>query len=1089
MNGRFKLNSIRLALCLAFPAAVLPVFAAEPFPYLPVSLSTSVTPNVMLVIDTSGSMGQCPAGSPRTCTKKTDSVKSVADNLIENNKALNWGVFSFDVGGVTGGVLQSPVLPVQASSTTTAAVAAANLQTLHDTINALGASGTTPLGETLVEVSRYWAGENSYYSKIGGNYVSPIAYRCQKNFNIFLSDGASTSDDELPGLTTSTGGKRPTITNWPTIPYNTWDAAGNSQSLNFNVCKNTTTAINSNISCPSILEGSTASTPILDGSVYQRSIRDVAAYLYDRDFKYNLPGLDGDGKSWDDPKFRKQNVMTYTVGFDTVGTSFATANTILKAAAQVGGGQYFAAANENDLNTALTTVVQSIINSTSNAGGLATTSPYKFASNKLFQPVFNPQGWYGELRCYDYASVTYDANGNILTGACTPNPKANFPATRYIFSSSWLANSASFDFKTTALPSMTSSQQTALGATVTDRQNVISFLRGDTVTGANYRSRTSLLGDIIDSQPVVVAAPSGVSGDGSYAAFQLSNASRGLVFVGANDGMMHAFRISDMAEVMGYIPAPVYPHLASLTSPNYGVSAGTPHVYHVNGEVRQADLKLGGAWQTLLVGGLAQGGQGFYALNATSAPILATKDAVKWEFNDKDDSALGYTFGAPLIYNVRDSSTTVVPAVVLVNGYENDYDDTAVGGGRKAETAECTRTVNSVTKNCNTSALYVVNADTGALIKKIAIDPGRSDGIGGLSSPSGVDAGQDGILDYVYAGDLAGRVWRFDLTDANSANWSVGTNPIFDAGTGQPITMRPVVKAVSTTKNLVMFGTGKLLSDSDRTDTTVQSFYAVLDDMSAAPTTVSKTSLLQRTLDTDEHAVYGTGLSAGTYRKVIPLADTDTFDLTLSSELRKGWYLNFPTSSERLVSSPILLDYMLLFGTGIPLTTEKCTLGGKGWVMGLDPLKGGVLVGSKKSPYSFVDVSVDGKSTTADKVAFATGSAYVSGFETDGIPTELTYVADQSRVITVSSSGNNPYGNAGNVIALRDANIMSVYAGNAAANTPGGNAQDGLGADGSKGGRIAGGTVGGSTVFDKGAPPEPGSGGYSVQTTIWREIK
>lgn len=1126
MNYRFRPNSIRLALCLAFPVAGMSAFAAEPFPSLPPTLSTSVTPNIVLFLDTSGSMLQdsnnawmltnlcnsnnnwsaCvnnntnnyrtriddEAYSPNT---KMNIAKRVARNLINNNTALRFGLFTFhDSQGSIGGTERGEASRLRYAVNDMSV--AANKTALFTALNGIYGRTSTPLAEGLLEITRYYEGKTSLYSGVNGNtaYTSPIQYRCQKNFTIVITDGEATDDDNLPGSGKSA------------LAYTARNSSGGAVSKSFSVCtaSNATAADGYSVTCPSKYDGTTTDRSFGDADNRSSAIRDVAMYGSVADLR--VGGTDADLQSFDDPKFAKQNMYTYTVGFSVT-------NPVLPSAALVGGGKYYTATDEATLSASLADAVNAIKASTSNAGGLATTNPVKISGNKLFQPVFNPDGWYGELRCYDYDSITYDGAGNIVSGACTPNAKAQIPAagSRKIYSSKWLpaagqvdsgtatTGTGAFSFTTGSLASMTTDQKNMLGSTDTARQSMITFLRGGTVSG--MRTRTYLLGDIIDAQPIVVAAPSGVTSDTTYAAFQSTNASRSMVFIGANDGMMHAFGISDMTELMGYIPSSVYPHLDDLSKTDYGVSGGTPHTYHVNGEVRQADLKLNGAWKTILVGGVSQGGQGFYALDATSSSQLTTSaaSAVKWEWNDQHDNEMGYAFGAPLIYNVRTSASTVVPAVILVNGYENDYDDTAVGGKRKAEnTAVCTRVVSGVTKACNTSALFIVNADTGKLIKKISV-PGRSDGIGGLSSPAGVDFGQDGVLDYVYAGDLSGKLWRFDLTASDPASFSVGSNPVFDAGTGQPITLRPVVKAINTAAgvargNLVMFGTGKLQTDIDRNSTTTQSFYAVLDEMATTPTTVSKTSLLQRQFDTDEHAVSGTGYTPGTYRKILDLASNVTFDLTLASETRKGWYIDFPTSSERLVSSPLLLDYMLLFGTGIPLSAEKCIPGGKGWVMGLDPMTGGVTVStSKKTPYSFIDVFVDNKSTVADKVAFSTGSAYVSGFATDGIPTELTYIADKSKIVTIDSTSNSGLGNSGNVIALKDANVMSVYGGNAAAGVTKGDAMGAPTADGRYGGRIVGGVVGGPTVFDKKALPDGGGGSadnaYKVQTTIWREIK
>lgn len=1092
MNGRFKVNTIKLALCLAYPALGVQALAAEPYPPLPVALSTAVAPNVLLILDTSLSMNDNPSGGS---TKKITSAKTVAKKLITDNPSLRWGLFSFDGSTGEGSKKRADI----GSSATT----------LTSAIDGLTPAGTTPLAEALFEAGRYWAGETSYFSKIsgGGSYTSPIQYRCQKNFNIYMTDGESTADNKLPGACSSNANNAGCNT-YPQVSYTSFNSAGVAVSKNFGICRSTSTT--SSVTCPAVLEGASAASsfygPVVSAGFsfnsYMRSIRDVSAYLFDRDMKYDSGSPktlnDNDGASWDDPKFPKQNVITYTIGFDID-------EPVLAAAATVGGGKYYTATNEATLATALNNAVSSIISEVSNAGGVATTNPAKVSGNKMFQPVFNPIGWYGELRCYEYASITYDADGIINGGACSPNAKAKIPTTgRKIWSARWTSSAtwSAFDFlpgspvTTTSPPNMTAQQATNLGSTKSAQNTVVNFVRGiddteTTVTPETTRVRpatSGLLGDITDSQPQVVTKPSGITTDSSYTTYQTNNASRNIVFIGANDGMLHAFNVSDMTELMGFVPSPVYSHLAALPSLTYGASGGTAHTYGVNGELRQADVKLGSttpAWKTIVVGGLAQGGQGFFAIDATSSSTLTTSasSAVKWEWNDQHDDEMGYSYGAPLVYNVRTSATTAVPAVILVNGYENYYDDTAVGGKRRAAT-----TGNPAG---NTSALYIVNADTGALIKKISVTGGA-----GLSSPAGVDFGQDGILDYVYAGDMNGKLWRFDLTDSNPDNFKVGSNPIFDAGTTQPIIMRPAVKPVSDSSgnsrgNLVLFGTGKLQLDSDRNTTTTQSFYAVLDDMAATPTTVSKTDLVSREVDntTDTVATGTSGMRAGTYRAIRDLSSSVTLDLTSTTETKKGWYINLPAESERLVSSPLLMDYMVIFGTGVPASSKACIPGGVGWVMGVDPMTGGVTVGPNKTPFSFIDVKSDGKSNADDKLNFSSGKAYASGFSMDGIPTELTYVAAESKVITISSSGTNALGDAGNLIALQDANLMGIYTGNATTGTSKGNPMGRPGPNPRKGGDLVVCGIGGVKCEKNPINPPSFGSGYRIETSIWREIK
>jgi len=1055
MSQSSSFKPLSYALILSAGSILSPKAYAQAYPALPPSLSTSVTPNVMLHIDNSGSMNGTVGG-----VKKIVTARNVGKALIAANPSLRWGVFAFDKNsGQKGGKLQAEV--------------GSNAATLNAAINGLGADTNTPLGEAMLEITRYFAGETSYYGKIVGNYTSPIQYRCQKNFTILITDGEPYGDDEFPG----TGARGQ-------LDYTSYTASNVAETRVFGACKNTTN-ISPYLTCPAKLEGSTTNNAFTSGGDYPRALRDVAMYAYDKDFK--IGGNDLDGKSWDDPKFRKQNMQTYTVGF-------AVDVPVLKATAIVGKGKYYQATDGAALATSLQNAVDDIVSSISNAGGVATQAETTQVGNKVFQPVFNPNGWYGELRCFNLDSTTG------VGASCTPNAKAVIPsatssAGRNIFSSKVTPTVAAadnettaFDFKVTSMGSMSAQQKSNLGATTAAQQNVINFVRG--VEGiAGFRSRysatagaTVLLGDIVDGQPVVVSKPFGSTTDTAYSTFVTSNANRNFVFVGANDGMLHGFRINEsalgagdnMKEVMGYIPSPVYSRLPALTASDYG--SGTPHTYHVNGSLRQADLKLGGIWKTILVGGLAQGGQGYFAIDATNETTLtAASTAVKWEWTEAQSSSMGYSFGTPLIYNVRTSANTVTPAVILSNGYQSDYDDTSAGGVKTA---------------AKDSVLYILDADTGALIKSITLPSG-----GGLSSPAGVDVGQDGILDYVYAGDLNGKMWRFDLTASQPADFKVVTTPIFDAGSGSPISLRPAIMPVYKSSNgeslgnLILFGTGKLFTNTDRSDTTVQSLYGILDKMEDSPTTVpnttTSTTLRSQTFtDTYTESAANT-LRDGTYRKV----SNNSIDLTDDANTYQGWVIRLPASSERLVSTPLVFNDKVLFGTGVPVSSEQCLPGGSGWIIGLNPLTGSTTRKENKASgveYSFIDMNNDGRSTAADKMAFSSGSGFVSGYAKNGIPTEISYVSSTAVLTGPSDAYSNDYLDAGAVIALREANSQGVYTGTGPSSVTRGQVIKRAESGGK--GLACGGTVGNDSLECEkllGAP----SAAASLSTTIWREIK
>lgn len=1086
-----------LAIYLAFPVLALPSFAAEPYPALPPTLSTSVTPNIMLYIDTSGSMLQdvnnqwmltniCDSNanwvncvnndanyrskidsevtSPNT---KMNTAKRVAKNLIKDNRNLRFGLFSFEdkpgsIGGTEreeSGKLRAEIKDIDVLKNQT------NYDNLTAAITALNGRTATPLGEGLLEITRYFEGKSSLYNKITGNYTSPIQYRCQKNFAIVLTDGDATGEDKLPG------------SGLAALAYIARDQNGASVSKNFSICTtaDTLAADDLSVNCPAELEkedGSFTNTnPGFGTGNRFRALRDVAKYARVADLR--VGGNDGDGKSFDDVKFAKQNLTTYTValGLD---------NAVLPATAKVGGGKYKTVANEADLAAALKSAVDSIVASTSNAGGVATQSEITAAGNKVFQPIFNPAGWYGQLLCY-----SLNADGTV-GAACTPSPEAVIPSesARKIHSSKILGNGTTdrFVFHPDYVGTLSSKQQLSLGADSTEQKKVMRFLRGD-VSMPEFRSRynatlgkTVLLGDIVDGQPVVVTKPSGSTPEANYSSFITSNAARNIVLIGANDGMAHAFDIATMTELMGYIPQAVYPRLKALTASDYGQSAGTPHTYHVNGSMRQQDIKTANGWKTIVVGGLGQGGQAYYALDATNNTQLTSPNtAIKWEYNDINDKSMGYTLGTPLIYNVRTSTNTVVPAVIFSNGYESNWDDTASGGQKTAN---------------KESALYILNADTGVLIKKIDV-PGSS----GLSSPAGLDYGQDGVLDFVYAGDVNGKLWRFDLTDYS--NFKVASNPLFDAGAGHPIIMRPglipVYKTADGTPlgNVILFGTGQLLTNPDRSDTTTQSLYGVLDKMDVNPTTVNISNLQQQQFETTTYSKSTT--RAGTYRKISASIDAaNKLDIASAANLslsapKMGWYLDLPDPSERLVTSPMVFEDRVLFGTGVPVSTEQCLPGGSGWIVGVNPLTGSVVRKNNKSlgpDFSFIDITGDGKSTAADKLGTGPTISYMSAYKKDGIPTELSYVSSAA-VLSSPSGSDSGLGSIGNVIALREANSMGVYTGIGTSTTTRGIA---IARQASNKGCVYGGVLGKSDL-DKDCMPEPPSGAVRIETTLWREIK
>ncbi len=502
-------------------------------------------------------------------------------------------------------------------------------------------------------------------------------------------------------------------------------------------------------------------------------------------------------------------------------------------------------------------------------------------------------------------------------------------------------------------PMLTPTQQAAAPGA-----NLVNYLRGqhgyDTdkanlvgaVDNRIYRHREAVLGDALESQPSYIAAPTFNYADTGYSSFASAQASRiGMVYMGTNDGMLHAFYAQDKVpaippavstcvvgavagqycggeEAWAFVPSVVIPNMWHLADTNYDLN----HVNFVNGSPLISDYYCtsscpSGApeWRTILVGGLNAGGREYYALDITvpTAPILL------WEFTPTQNANLGYTFGLPVITEKADHSWVVL----ITSGYDNG-----------------TLSSDGVTNNSPTGDgrghLYELDAHTGAIINNFvtpAVTPAGSPA-GSPATPNGLakivtrnNSTASNVAGYTYGGDLLGNVWRFDINAAAS----VGVNPLLFAtlmdpsGVAQPVTASPILGDVNG-HHVVFVGTGKYLEKSDASTTNassiqVQSLYAIKDDYATPTPTLTNpggsprnsSTLVQQTL-TQTTDANGNVIRTGTSNPV-------DFGTGL------GWYVDFPVIGERVNIDGRLVLGTLLVPTIVP-GSSVCSPGGKGWL-------------------------------------------------------------------------------------------------------------------------------------------------------------
>jgi len=618
---------------------------------------------------------------------------------------------------------------------------------------------------------------------------------------------------------------------------------------------------------------------------------------------------------------------------------------------------YFYANDPAALASALERAFISILQ-TSSASSVATNSSSLTTGSRIYQARFNATEWSGQLQAYAVSNsgvVTYPAlwdAGALLRGA-DPNGRAILTYDNTVGSTT-----AGIPFRWGSLPA---TYKTLVS------QSQLNWVRGDQsnegrATGKFRVRPNTLLGDIVNSSPQYVGPPSAGYADASYLAFATANKSRKpMLYVGANDGMLHAFSASSDTssasdagkELFAYVPSPLYGKLATLTDPAYS------HAYYVDGTPAIADAQVNGNWTTILVGGLNAGGGGIYALDVTD-PTAVTEGAaaskVLWEFTSANDADLGFTFGKPSIIKLASGRW----AAIFGNGYN------ATTGSAKVFVVFLDRPAGS--KSWVNGTDYV----------KLSIPASYDGNNNGMSEPFPADVDGDGTTDYIYAGDLHGNLWKFDVRNASPSAWQrqPANAPLFVAtdanagGQAQPITSSvDVIRAPAAQPGyMVLFGTGRYIDVTDPTSRQVQTFYGLWDQNVATQTTIPRTSLVQQTIDKEV-----TNTDGSIYR----LTSANTVQLSPTGT--RGWYMNLvsPVSGaqgERVVYNPQVRGSRIVFVTLIPLD-NSCANGGTSWLMELDALSGQRLT---VSPF---DVNGDGTFSGGDYLNGGSGNIPVSGVQ------------------------------------------------------------------------------------------------------------
>ncbi|WP_296217644.1 pilus assembly protein [Pseudomonas sp. UBA2684] len=840
----------------------------------------------------------------------------------------------------------------------------------YDWLKSVQADGSTPLRRALDYAGQYYSRTDARgpWSSTPGS-TGGTDYSCRQSYTILTTDGYWNEGDSFEAVNSA---RRANVdnSNGPTI------SGPDGKSFQY-----------------------IPRSPFNDSR--GNTLADVAMYYWNRDLHSTLanrvPDSPANSAFW-------QHMVTFGVGLGVSGSvSQATAEAAVNSGATVtwptpfgsnpgkiddllhasinSRGEFFNAQNPQQFADALSSTLTSIAGRVGSNTAAVPSARRIDSESLVYEATYSSTDWTGQLTAKRPVTTSNGLVFNNVWEAGNLLP----PATRKLFTHTGATGVDA------GIPLTWAALGTAgLQANFDNTQALFNYLIG-TRTGeqpaGSYRARNSLLGDIVNSSIVIANKQNlgfqGITGESApdYQTFVSAKAAKTpTVFAGSNDGFLHAFNANSGREQFAFMPRAVLPTVKQLADPKY------VHKYYVDGKLHLGDAILDGNWRTLLLGGLGAGGKSVFALDVTSAAGF-DEDDVLWEVTGDVD--LGYTYSEPIIGRLKDGKWVAI----FGNGY-----GTYSGGGALD------------------SVLFIVDLETGTVNK---VRAGAA--TGGLSTPSFVYANDgDGIyVDEIYAGDLGGNLWKFEMSNSGSSAddfkvaFGNASNPaplykaVDGSGKAQPITVKPEIAKHpdgSDNGNVIYFGTGSYMTAADGIApalTDVQTIYGIWDN--------DITFTGRSSLDAREIIYEGTFGTGDTQRgvRVVDAPEDDGAE-GINWDTKKGWYMDLisPLSSkgaqgERVIFSPTILLNRLVVETAIP-STDPCTGGGSGWTMVLDTATGGRL------NYVLFDMNQDGKFDEADNVMVDGVPLPISGIGSeDGIPTGSFDLFDNDKYFICRGTGVN----------------------------------------------------------------------------------
>jgi type IV pilus assembly protein PilY1 len=910
---------------------------------------------------------------PGASKPKIQIARDVITDLVKSTHGVKFGLMTFHyrsgfsgVSAAHGGQFMEVNFSGSTFTTTVSDMTATftgtstNRDALVAAIATLTDIGFTPLGETLFEAMRYFqGGRTAFGNTIGvdgsGNYTSPIQFGCQKNYIIFVTDGMDTASDDAVLRTICNNG----------------DCDGDGQ----------------------------------EPGNLGHTIDDVAHFLYYNDLRPDAApgGLAG-----------MQNVITYTIGFDLGADAAAIALLQRTADQNHGHGNYYNAGSETDLSSALTSVITEIFQvNTSFVAPVVPVSPENrtYSGSRVYMGFFKPEGgpfWTGNLKKYglDDTNNLTDMGGRHATFVDKDNNRLDdrdnailpigasdgtFRDTSQSFWSTindggevdlggvgervlsrvragtarniytYLGSAATLTDPSNAF-NTTNVSETQLGFTAGDtdsRDELVAYLNGfdpydEDGNGTTNEARPWILADILHSRPQIV------SYSGYTVATDETNCSvnKTMVFVGANDGMLHAYMDCDGSEAWAFIPPDLLSVLQYLKP-----SAAGAHTYYVDysptvyvfNRNKDGNINAANGDRVLLVFGLRRGGgldtsptKGYYyALDVTDPfnPVYL------WKRSNADAgfSELGEAWSDVTVGKIKVGGSAKI-AAFMGAGYDNCNEDARYGPTQTYPGSCVSIPTGDNGATTSAGAAAAVNPK-GRGIYVVELATLDSNGIPQLSSSGTkiwgytivdnaammfsipgrikpLDKNYDNFIDTLYAGDMGGYLWRFNIMDTSTTNWTANrifssnpgyTNGAADASTGRKIFYEPSAFVQEDGTIRLYFGSGD--REHPLNTAVVDRMYGLIDRGQTTAAAVNESNLVDVTEDTLQ------SLTATD-------AQTSALVSQLTSTLKYGWYIRLDQNSGEKVLAPALsFNQIVVFTTYSPTTTagtDPCITGNLG---------------------------------------------------------------------------------------------------------------------------------------------------------------